>query len=177
MFNGDIGFVSRVDTEDRELTVDFDGREVVYDVSELEELSLAYATTIHKAQGSEYPIVILPFMMTHYVMLQRNLLYTGVTRARKILVMIGEKRAISYAIRNNRATERNTRLAQRLRDAVSLETGSGETGSLETDCGKILPGEGAATETGMVLQRGGPVRPAEKQIRTGERRRGIGTCV
>ena len=172
VFNGDIGFVSRVDTEDRELTVDFDGREVVYDVSELEELSLAYATTIHKAQGSEYPIVILPFMMTHYVMLQRNLLYTGVTRARKILVMIGEKRAISYAIRNNRATERNTRLAQRLRDAVSLETGSGETGSgetgsgetgsLETDCGKILPGEGAATETGMVLQRGGPVRPAEK---------------
>ena len=152
--------------------MDFDGREVVYDVSELEELSLAYATTIHKAQGSEYPIVILPFMMTHYVMLQRNLLYTGVTRARKILVMIGEKRAISYAIRNNRATERNTRLAQRLRDAVSLETGSGETGSgetgsgetgsLETDCGKILPGEGAATETGMVLQRGGPVRPAEK---------------
>lgn len=180
VFNGDIGFVSRVDTEDRELTVDFDGREVVYDVSELEELSLAYATTIHKAQGSEYPIVILPFMMTHYVMLQRNLLYTGVTRARKILVMIGEKRAISYAIRNNRATERNTRLAQRLRDAVSLETGSGETGSgetgsLETDCGKILPGEGAAMGTGMVLQRGGPVRAGRKnRIRTGERRRGIG---
>mgnify|MGYP000290817230 CR=1 FL=1 len=183
VFNGDIGFVSRVDTEDRELTVDFDGREVVYDVSELEELSLAYATTIHKAQGSEYPIVILPFMMTHYVMLQRNLLYTGVTRARKILVMIGEKRAISYAIRNNRATERNTRLAQRLRDAVSLETGSGETGSgetgsLETDCGKILPGEGAATGTGMVLQRGGPVRPAEKiRIRTGKGEEASETCV
>ena len=76
---------------------------------ELEELSLAYATTIHKAQGSEYPIVVMPFTMSHFVMLQRNLLYTGVTRARKILVMIGEKRAISYAIRNNRATERNTR--------------------------------------------------------------------
>ena len=75
VFNGDIGTICKVDTEERELTVDFDGRKVVYDVTELDELSLAYAVTIHKAQGSEYPIVVMPFTMSHFVMLQRNLLY------------------------------------------------------------------------------------------------------
>ncbi len=114
VFNGDIGIVVRVDTEESELCVDFDGREVVYDVTELDELVLAYATTIHKAQGSEYPIVVMPFTMSHYVMLQRNLLYTGVTRAKKILVLIGEKKAVAYAVRNETTTERNTKLAQRL---------------------------------------------------------------
>lgn len=114
VFNGDIGIVVRVDTEESELSVDFDGREVVYDVTELDELVLAYATTIHKAQGSEYPIVVMPFTMSHYVMLQRNLLYTGVTRAKKILVLIGEKKAVAYAVRNETTTERNTKLAQRL---------------------------------------------------------------
>ncbi len=116
VFNGDIGIVVRVDTEEGELSVDFDGREVTYDVTELDELVLAYATTIHKAQGSEYPIVVMPFTMSHYVMLQRNLLYTGVTRAKKILVLIGEKKAISYAVRNETTTARNTKLAERLRD-------------------------------------------------------------
>lgn len=114
VFNGDIGFISKVDLEEKELSVNFDGRDVTYDVSELDELVLAYATTIHKAQGSEYPIVVMPFMMTHYVMLQRNLLYTGVTRAKKVLILVGEKRAVSYAIGNNKAVERNTRLAERL---------------------------------------------------------------
>ncbi|WP_418919955.1 ATP-dependent RecD-like DNA helicase, partial [Alistipes putredinis] len=84
VFNGDLGYVESVNTEDRTLTVDFDGRSVEYDVTELDELTLAYATTIHKAQGSEYPIVVLPVLMTHYVMLQRNLIYTGITRAKKI---------------------------------------------------------------------------------------------
>lgn len=70
-----------------------------YDVTELEELSLAYAVTIHKSQGSEYPIVVMPFTMSHFVMLQRNLLYTGVTRAKKILVLVGEKKAVFYAIK------------------------------------------------------------------------------
>jgi len=115
VFNGDIGFISNVNMEERELTVNFDGRDVEYDVSELDELVLAYATTIHKAQGSEYPIVVMPLMMTHYVMLQRNLLYTGVTRAKKVLVLVGEKRAVHYAIQNHKAVERNTRLAQRLK--------------------------------------------------------------
>ena len=115
VFNGDIGTICRVDTEERELTVRFEDREVVYDVSELDELVLAYAVTIHKAQGSEYPIVVMPITMSHFVMLQRNLLYTGVTRAKKILVILGEKRAISYAIRNETTTSRNTHLAQRLK--------------------------------------------------------------
>ncbi len=114
VFNGDIGAIVKVDLEERELTVDFDGRDVVYDVTELDELALAYATTIHKAQGSEYPIGVMPFSMSHFVMLQRNLLYTGVTRAKKILVLIGEKKAVSYAIRNEKTAERNTKLAERL---------------------------------------------------------------
>ncbi len=114
VFNGDIGTISRVDTEERELAVNFDGREVFYDVSELDELSLAYATTIHKAQGSEYQIVVMPFTMSHFVMLQRNLLYTGVTRAKKILVLIGEKKAVWYAIKNEVTSGRNTKLAERL---------------------------------------------------------------
>ena len=115
VFNGDIGIISRVDTENRELTVLYDSREVLYDVSELDELVLAYATTIHKSQGSEYPIVLIPMTMSHYVMLQRNLLYTGVTRARKVLVLVGEKKAIYCAVNNVKTSSRNTRLAQRLR--------------------------------------------------------------
>ena len=121
VFNGDIGTVSNVDMEERELTVNFDGREVAYDVSELDELSLAYATTIHKAQGSEYPIVVMPFTMSHFVMLQRNLLYTGVTRAKKILVLIGEKKAVWYAIKNETTSDRNTKLAERLRETEKGE--------------------------------------------------------
>jgi len=80
----------------------------------LDELVLAYACTIHKSQGSEYPIVVMPISMQHFVMLQRNLLYTGVTRAKKILVLVGSKKAIGYAVRNNKVTLRNTGLAQRL---------------------------------------------------------------
>ena len=118
VFNGDIGVISKVDMEERELTVDFDGRAVVYDASELDELTLAYATTIHKAQGSEYPIVVMPFTMSHFVMLQRNLLYTGVTRAKKILVLIGERRAVYYAIHHVTTDARNTKLAQRLQEAL-----------------------------------------------------------
>lgn len=114
VFNGDIGVISGVNMEERELTVNYDGREVVYDISELDELSLAYAVTIHKAQGSEYPIVVMPFTMSHYVMLQRNLLYTGVTRAKKILVMLGQRKAVFYAVRNEKTASRNTKLFVRL---------------------------------------------------------------
>lgn len=118
VFNGDIGIVSAIDTEARELTVDFDVGQVVYDITELDELTLAYATTIHKAQGSEYPVVVMPILMTHFVMLQRNLIYTGITRAKKLLVLIGSWKALSYAIRNNNVLSRNTRLAERLRGIV-----------------------------------------------------------
>ena len=122
VYNGDIGFISSVNMEDRELNVNFEGREVTYDATELDELVLAYACTIHKSQGSEYPIVVMPFMMTHYIMLQRNLLYTGVTRAKKILVLVGEKKAVSYAIRNNKAVTRNTRLKERIRNVAGIQT-------------------------------------------------------
>ena len=115
VFNGDIGFVSAVNTEDSELTVSFDDRTVTYDISELDELVLAYATTIHKSQGSEFPYVVMPLMMSHYMMLQRNLLYTGVTRAKKGLILVGEKKAIYIAVKNNKIVERNTRLAERLK--------------------------------------------------------------
>lgn len=114
VFNGDIGTVSKVDMEEQELSVCYDGRDVTYDISELDELTLAYAVTIHKSQGSEYPIVVMPFTMSHFIMLQRNLLYTGVTRAKKILVLIGEKKAVYYAIRNEKTTSRNTKLAEYL---------------------------------------------------------------
>lgn len=114
VFNGDLGYIERVDTEDRTLFVCFDGRTVEYDVSELDELTLAYATTIHKSQGSEYPIVVMPVLMTHYVMLQRNLIYTGITRAKKICVLVGTKKALSFAIRNLSVLKRNTKLKERL---------------------------------------------------------------
>ena len=119
VFNGDIGLVTHINTEDRELTAEFDGKPVVYDVSELDELVLAYAATIHKSQGSEYPVVVIPVLMSHYVMLQRNLIYTGITRAKKIMVIVGTKKALAYAIRNATVQERNTMLADRLRDLLS----------------------------------------------------------
>ena len=115
VFNGDIGRIAAADAEMRTLTVLFDGRPVEYDITELDELVLAYATTIHKSQGSEYPIVVMPVLMTHYVMLQRNLLYTGVTRAKKVLVLVGDKKALFLAVRNVTVRTRNTRLRERIR--------------------------------------------------------------
>ena len=115
VFNGDIGVIESVDMEERELTVNFDGRPVVYDVTELDELVLAYATTIHKAQGSEYPVVVMPVSMSHFVMLQRNLIYTGITRAKKGLVIVGTKKALAYAVKNLTVSQRNTMLKERIR--------------------------------------------------------------
>lgn len=114
VFNGDIGIIDSVDLTERTLAVNFDNRKIVYDATELDELVHAYATTIHKAQGSEYPIVVMPVLMNHYVMLQRNLVYTGITRAKKILVMVGTKKALAYAVRNVTVTRRNTMLTERL---------------------------------------------------------------
>ena len=116
VFNGDIGIIQKVDWEDRTLSVQFDDRLIEYNGTELDELTLAYATTIHKSQGSEYPIVVTLVLMTHYVMLQRNMLYTGITRAKKLLVLIGSKKALHYAVSNVTVSSRNTRLAERLRD-------------------------------------------------------------
>lgn len=114
VFNGDIGIIEKVSAEDRSLYVNFDGKSIEYDITDLDELVHAYATTIHKAQGSEYPIVVMPILMNHYVMLQRNLIYTGITRAKKILIMVGTKKALSYAVRNVTVTKRNTLLKERL---------------------------------------------------------------
>ncbi len=117
VFNGDIGIIESVTEADRTLSVNFDGRSIEYDVTELDELVHAYATTIHKAQGSEYPIVVMPVLMNHYIMLQRNLIYTGITRAKKVLVMIGTKKALAYAVKNVTVTKRNTMLRERLTGA------------------------------------------------------------
>ena len=119
VFNGDIGVVEAVDLEDRTLDVSFDDRIVRYDVTELDELVLAYATTIHKSQGSEYPIVVMPMLMNHYVMLQRNLIYTGVTRAKKALILVGTKKAISYAVHHVTVESRNTKLKERIIQAFA----------------------------------------------------------
>ena len=115
VFNGDIGIIEKVNMEDRTLCIRFDDSLVEYEASELDEVTLAYATTVHKSQGSEYPIVVIPVLMTHFVMLQRNLIYTGVTRAKKICVLIGQPKALAYAIRNLTVNKRNTKLKERLR--------------------------------------------------------------
>lgn len=115
VFNGDIGIISSIDFENRRLTVIFDNHAVEYDVTELDELVQAYAITIYKSQGSEYPVVVMPVMMTHFVMLQRNLIYTGITRAKKMLVLVGTKKAISYAVKHVTVTKRNTKLKERLK--------------------------------------------------------------
>jgi exodeoxyribonuclease V alpha subunit len=115
VFNGDIGWVSSIDQENRELIIDFDGRPVPYDFSEMDEVVLAYAISVHKSQGSEYPVVILPVTTQHYMLLQRNLIYTGITRAKKLVVLIGTRKAFAIGIRNNKPQLRYTYLSERLR--------------------------------------------------------------
>ena len=115
VYNGDIGFVRQIDPETEEVVLDFQDREVVYDFSELDEINLAYATTIHKSQGSEYPVVVIPLMMQHFPMLKRNLIYTGMTRGKKLVVIIGEKKALGMAVKNQQARKRHTKLQEWLR--------------------------------------------------------------
>jgi exodeoxyribonuclease V alpha subunit len=115
VFNGDIGRIVAIDAVEREVRVRFDERVVTYDAAALDELSLAYACSIHKSQGSEYPCVVIPIHTQHYVMLRRNLLYTGITRAKRLLVLVGTRKALSIAVRNRQVDPRCTRLAERLR--------------------------------------------------------------
>jgi exodeoxyribonuclease V alpha subunit len=122
VFNGDLGRVVDVLEDDRQLLVRFSGTTdapeadpVVYDLHELDELTLAYACSIHRAQGSEYPCVVIPLVMQHYLLLQRNLLYTALTRARKLCVLVGDRRALKRAVENDALALRNTGLAERLR--------------------------------------------------------------
>ena len=116
VYNGDLGFVSSLNPEERQLTVRFDEeREVVYEEGDLDELTLAYATSIHKSQGSEYPAVVIPLLTEHFVMLSRNLFYTGVTRGKKLVVLVADPRAVRMALAETRKEERRTFLAERLR--------------------------------------------------------------
>lgn len=117
VFNGDVGFIDDIDLEKKEISVKYDDDMIVkYGQADFDEIILAYASTIHKSQGSEYPIVIIPVVMSHYVMLKRNLIYTGITRAKKICVLIGEKKALAVAINNNIYDTRNTMLEEWLRE-------------------------------------------------------------
>jgi exodeoxyribonuclease V alpha subunit len=122
VWNGDIGRVTAVDDEEQRLHVTFDGRDVVYELSAIDELALAYACSIHKAQGSEYPCVVIPLHTQHYVMLQRNLLYTGITRAKRLAVLVGETKALAAAVANRRVHKRFSRLAERLGAPAALTT-------------------------------------------------------
>jgi exodeoxyribonuclease V alpha subunit len=103
VFNGDIGFITQINSDDKELVVCIDDLDIVYDFDELDELVLAYACTIHKSQGSEYPVVVIPVMMQHFMMLQRNLIYTGITRGKKLVILVGQKKALNIAIKGKRS--------------------------------------------------------------------------
>ncbi len=120
VFNGDIGFVTRVDEEEETIDVDYEGRPVVYAVADRNELQLAYAVTVHKSQGSEFPCVVIPLHTSHYALLQRNLLYTALTRGRKLVVVVGSRRAVALAIANNRIQARHSWLRQRLLERCGL---------------------------------------------------------
>jgi exodeoxyribonuclease V alpha subunit len=123
VFNGDIGHVAQVDAEEGVITLNFDGKAVAYDLGELDEVALAYTTTVHKSQGSEYPAVVIPLATQHYPMLERNLLYTGVTRGKQLVVLIGQPKALAIAVRTLRSIRRLTNLAERLRQG---EQGAGK---------------------------------------------------
>jgi len=118
VYNGDVGTISRIDLEEQEVEVNFEGRLVTYDFSELDELVLAYAISIHKSQGSEYPAVIIPVVTQHYMLLQRNLIYTGITRGKKLVILIGSKRALAIAVKNNKTQNRFTWLKERLAKGI-----------------------------------------------------------
>jgi exodeoxyribonuclease V alpha subunit len=114
VFNGDIGVIHAIDVEDSLLQINFDDRVVDYEFNELDEIALAYATSIHKAQGSEYPAVVIPMAMQHFMLLERNLLYTGVTRGKQLVVVIAQAKALGMAVKNQRSQRRITNLVARL---------------------------------------------------------------
>ena len=120
VFNGDVGRIIQIDTIEQELLVQIDGRDVIYDFGELDDLVLAYAVSIHKYQGSECPCVVIPVHTTHFKMLHRNLLYTGITRGKKLVLLVGTKRAIQIAVRNDEVKRRFTSLRQLLMKQKAL---------------------------------------------------------
>jgi exodeoxyribonuclease V alpha subunit len=151
VYNGDIGFVTEVDPGEGELTASFDGRSVTYGFGELDALVPAYAASIHKSQGSEYPAVVIPVMIQHYAMLQRNLLYTGVTRGKRLVVLVGQKKAVAIAVRNVSGRRRWSKLQEWLRPSPSPSR---------------LIGAPTAPDLGQPLDRA--ARPAGKPAPLGE---------
>ena len=119
VYNGDIGIIKHIDKEEGEMVITFDGRDIIYDVNELDEIVLSYAMTIHKSQGSEYPAVIIPLMTQHYTMLQKNLVYTAITRGKSLVILVGQKKALAIAVKNNKATRRWSMLEQRIRNLLN----------------------------------------------------------
>jgi exodeoxyribonuclease V alpha subunit len=115
VFNGDIGIVEHIDPVNQEVAVRFDDRRVKYDFGELDEIALAYAITIHKSQGSEFPAVVIPLATQHYMLLQRNLIYTGITPGKRLLVLVGQRKALAIAVRNNRPQRRYSGLLASLK--------------------------------------------------------------
>ena len=124
VFNGDMGRITSIDPENNEMTVTFDGIPVPYDFSELDEIVLAYAISVHKSQGSEYPAVVIPIVSQHYILLQRNLIYTAITRGERLVIIVGSKKALSMGIRNDKTMQRYTYLAERLRQSNMGHTAS-----------------------------------------------------
>jgi len=118
VYNGDIGRIARIDTENHEVRIAFDGRVVAYEFSELDDIVLAYAVSVHKSQGSEYPCVIIPLLTQHYVLLQRNLIYTAVTRGKRMVILVGSKKAVAIAVKNDKTQKRYTGLQDRLKGAL-----------------------------------------------------------
>ena len=123
VFNGDLGIIAAIDTVEQEVTITFEGREVSYDYADLNEITLAWSITIYKSQGSEYPVILLPLYMTHYVMLSRNLIYTGLTRAKKLAIVIGSSQAIGLAVKQINQQQRYTRLKERLQTTAFSQNG------------------------------------------------------
>lgn len=118
VYNGDLGRIVAAREAQGDVIVEFDGRRVAYDAHDLDELMPAYACSVHKAQGSEYPVVVVPLVPSHWVMLARNLLYTAVTRGRRLVLLVGSRRALWRAVRNDAPTLRRTKLVERLRAAL-----------------------------------------------------------
>jgi exodeoxyribonuclease V alpha subunit len=114
VFNGDIGQIVEIDIEESTIKAEYDGRIVEYEFGELDEVALAYATSIHKSQGSEYPAVVIPLAMQHYTLLERNLIYTAITRGKKLVTIIGQPKALAMAVKNRNSTKRLTNLAARI---------------------------------------------------------------
>jgi exodeoxyribonuclease V alpha subunit len=125
VFNGDIGIIEKIDAVEQELSIRFDDRLVQYEFGELDEVSLAYAVTIHKAQGSEFPAVVIPVAMQHFMLLQRNLIYTGITRAKRLLVVIGQRKALNIAVRNDQSRKRHSGLLSSL-NPLSRQKATGQ---------------------------------------------------